>query len=302
MYKHNFDLKFIILLIVSVYGAYAFAAEPWSVPADKKVQNSYLKFDEFSAKEGGVIYEKNCASCHGNPSKKNGLQSLNPIPPDLASVSTQAYTDGELFYILNVGRSLMPSFNNVLTESERWKVISYLRGFNKDYVQVLSKTDPTKSQLVKVKMIFDALTNKLNVNVSADNSADNVVLIDAEVVLFVKRYFGRLQIDKTLRTDSRGSVGFNFPDDLPGDKDGNLELIVKVNAVNYGEVESVDTLKIGVPTNKPGLTEKRALWNVMAKAPYWIIFAYLFGILVVTSVLLYIIFSLYKMWKKGNTI
>ena len=117
----------------------------------------------------------------------------------------------------------------------------------------------------------------------------------------MKRYFGRLQVDNTQRTDKNGLASFNFPKDLPGDKLGNLELIVKVNDVNYGEIESTDTLKIGIPTDKAGLTEERAMWNVLTKAPYWIIFAYLFGVFLVTSVLLYIIFSLYKVLKKGNS-
>ena len=299
MNKIKFDFKINTLLLATLFCAQSFAGS-WNVPADKKAQNSYIKFDDAASKEGEVIYTKNCLSCHGNPSQGNSMKSLNPIPPDLASRASLALTDGELFYILNIGRGLMPSFKNVLSESERWKVISYLRGFDKNYVQELSKTDPNKSKLVKIKMIYDAINAKVKVDVKANEPAGVVLLRDAEILLFVKRYFGRLQIDKTLRTDKNGKVSFSFPKDLPGDKNGNLELIVKVNDNNYGEIESNGILKMGIPTDKPSLTENRAIWNVMAKAPYWILFTYLFGVLVVISVFVFIGFNLYKLWKSGN--
>lgn len=71
---------------------------------------SYIKFDATSASQGEVLYNANCASCHGNPGKNNTLKSLNPIPPDLGGSTTNALTDGELLYILNTGRGVMPSF------------------------------------------------------------------------------------------------------------------------------------------------------------------------------------------------
>ena len=125
-------------------------------------------------------------------------------------------------------------------------------------------------------------------------------LVIAEIVLFVKRYFGRLQVDKTFRTDNEGKASFIFPNDLPGDKNGNLELIVKVNDNNYGEIESNAILKKGIPTDKPALTEKRAIWNIMAKAPFWILLTYFLGVSLVLAVFLYIGCNLYKLWKLGN--
>ncbi len=299
MHQKKFSLKITLLFVVSVFCLNAFS-ENWNVPADKKAQNSYVKFDAAATQEGEVIYTKNCVSCHGNPSKGNSLKSLNPIPPDLGSTQTQALTDGELFYILNTGRMIMPSFKNILSETERWKVIAYIRSFNKNYTQVLSKVDPNKSKLVKVKMMYDVLTGKVSVDVKANEPTGIVSLKDAEILLFVKRYFGRLQVDKTFRTNNEGKASFVFPNDLPGDKNGNLELIVKVNDNNYGEIESNAILKKGIPTEKPALNEKRAIWNVMAKAPFWILITYFFGVSFVLAVFLYIGHNLYKLWKLGN--
>ncbi|NVO03578.1 MAG: c-type cytochrome [Bacteroidetes bacterium] len=272
----------------------------WDVPADKKAKNSYIKFDNASSKDGEAIYTKNCLSCHGNPGKGNSMKTLKPIPPDLYSSLTQELTDGELFYIISVGRLVMPAFKDILSEEDRWKLISYVRSGNKKYVQVLSKTDPNKSKLVKIKLDFDSLTNKIKVIANAAEKTGIIPLKDAEVSLFAKRYFGKLQIEKTIRTNSEGIVIFNFPKDLPGDKAGLVDLSVKINDEVYGEIEFQNKLKVGIPTDKPSLTEKRAIWNVLKKAPIWLIITYTSLVFLVGFVLLFIVKNLMKLRKLGN--
>ena len=300
MFRINISTKIVTLFIFSALFSMNLSAGTWDVPADKKSKNSFIKFNDASAKEGEVLYNKNCASCHGNPSKGNVLKSLKPTPPDLASEGTQKLTDGELFYILNTGRGLMPVFKDVLSENERWKVISYLRSFNKKYVQVLSNTDPSKSELVKVNMQYDAKSKIVSVKVIAKEKTGTVVLKDAEVILFAKRYFGKLKLDKPMRTNEQGIATFQYPVDLPGDKLGNVELIAKVNDENYGELESSTKFKIAVPTDKPSLTEKRAIWNVLVKAPIWLIITYSTGVLVFLGFLLYLVLNLLSFWKIGK--
>jgi cytochrome c553 len=301
MIRKNINLKVSITLLIStVLCVNTFSANNWNVPADKKEKNSYIKFDAASASQGEAIYNKNCASCHGNPGKNNSLKSLTPVPPDLSSAKTQELTDGELFYILSTGRMVMPSFKNVLSEDERWKAISYIRSFNKGgYVQTISKFDPNKSKLVKISIQFDESTNKIQVLAVANEKSGKTVLKDAEIALFATRYFGRLQVDKSTRTDKDGIANFTFPKNLPGDKTGLVELVVKINDENYGEIEYLKKLKIGIPTDKPSLTEKRAIWNVVAKAPIWILALYGFGIMCFGLILLYILLKLRKLFKSG---
>ena len=300
MLSKNIPFRVVLTVIfVALFYLQPFA-QGWDVPADKKAKNSYVKFDKSTAKEGEVVYSKNCQSCHGNPGKGNSLKSLKPIPPDLSLTKTQQLTDGELFYILNTGRMIMPTFKNVLSENDRWKVISYIRSFNNNYVQVLSKTDPNKSNLVKINLSYDSIKSIVRVQVTASEKTGVVTLKDAEILLFANRYFGKLQIDKTFRTDKDGIALFHFTKNLPGDKSGNIDLIVKVNDENYGEIESQSKLKIGVPTDKPSLTEKRAIWNVLSKAPIWIIITYTSGVLIFGVFLLFILYGLFKIKKSGN--
>ena len=192
----------IIVLAVTLFTTTNLFSRNWQAPEEAKTKNSYIKFDAATASQGEALYNANCASCHGNPGKNNALKSLNPIPPDLSTLATQKLTDGELIYILNNGAGLMPSFKNVLSEEKTWYVISYLRGFNKDYVQQLSKFDPAKSKLVKLTTTFDKATNALNVLAVANEKGGVMAIAGAEVSVFVKRYFGNFQIDKSFKTDA----------------------------------------------------------------------------------------------------
>lgn len=300
MFKKYYQQKVLFSVLFIAFTYVHSYAQGWDVPADKKAKNSYVKFDAASAKEGESVYTKNCQSCHGDVGKNNSLKSLKPTPPDLSSATTQQLTDGELFYILNTGRGLMPNFKDVLSETDRWKVISYLRSFNSSYVQVLSKTDPTKVNLVKITMVYDSIQNQVSVKTIANEKSGVVSLKDAEIQLYVKRYFGRLQIDKTLRTDANGMAVFHYSKDIPGDKTGNLELIVKVNDEAYGEIESVSKLKIGVPTDVPSLRADRAIWNTLVKAPIWIIVLYSSGVLAFVALLLFVLYSLKKFRDSGT--
>lgn len=291
--------KFLTILFcaVALLTSSAIFARNWQAPEEAKTKNSYIKFDASTASQGEALYNANCASCHGNPGKNNALKSLNPIPPDLSSKATQKLTDGELIYILNNGAGLMPSFRNVLSEEKSWYVISYLRGFNKDYVQQLSKFDPAKSKLVKLTTTFDKATNTINVLAVANEKTGVVAIAGAEVSVFVKRYFGNFQIEKAVKTDAAGKAVVAFPKDMPGNKTGGLDVIVKMFDDNYGEVQSVSKFEIGVPTDKPGLNADRAIWNVVAKAPYWIIGLYSLGIISFLLLLAFLLNNLRKIFK-----
>jgi len=303
LYAMNYPtkkLKSILAFSFMICFAFQSFAASWNVPEDQKTRNSYIKFDASTASQGEAIYNANCLSCHGDPGKGNNLKSLNPIPPELSSVGSQNLTDGELLYILNTGRAVMPSFKNSLSEEKMWHVISYLRGFNKNYVQTLSSFDPSKSKLVKLVANFDKAKNAFLIVAYANEKNGKKALVGSEVSLFVKRRFGNLQIDKTLKTDGSGQAEIVFPNDIPGNKTGELEVIVKLFDLNYGEVQTTSRLAIGVPTNKPGLNEQRAIWNVLEKAPYWILFLYSLGVISFLIFILYILNNLRKFRISGN--
>ncbi|WP_178139381.1 c-type cytochrome [Rhodothermus profundi] len=78
---------------------------------------------------GERIYQQQCAVCHGPRGRGDGPagMALNPRPADLTSKAVQAQTDGALFWKISEGRGAMPAFKGMLSEAERWQVVTYVR-------------------------------------------------------------------------------------------------------------------------------------------------------------------------------
>jgi mono/diheme cytochrome c family protein len=103
------------------------AAQEWKAPADAKAtKNPVAK--AAGIKDGKAAYDANCAVCHGAAGKGDGpgATALNPKPRNLADKAIQGQTDGELFWKISVGRSVMPPWKH-LPERERWSLVHYIR-------------------------------------------------------------------------------------------------------------------------------------------------------------------------------
>jgi len=90
--------------------------------------------DKAAIQAGEKIYRKNCTSCHGDSGSGDGpaASSMEPKPQDLTkSVSTLA--DDYLFWRISEGGEMKPfnsgmlAWKSILTEQERWQVVTYLR-------------------------------------------------------------------------------------------------------------------------------------------------------------------------------
>ncbi|MBC8259445.1 MAG: cytochrome c [SAR324 cluster bacterium] len=83
-----------------------------------------------SAERGKGMYEKNCAKCHGLNGNGYGTvaHGFSTWPRQLwAWNNTGAETDGYLFWYITNGRSDMPPWGLILSENERWDLISYIK-------------------------------------------------------------------------------------------------------------------------------------------------------------------------------
>ena len=90
------------------------------------------------------------------------------------------------------------------------------------------------------------------------------------VVVYVPRMFSLLPIGE-LTLDDSGTASIEFPSDLPGDKEGNLVIIAKIEENStYGNVEKRETMKWGMPTDYSVPVTHRALWTKIA--PKWMIY------------------------------
>jgi hypothetical protein len=96
--------------------------------------------------------------------------------------------------------------------------------------------------------------------------------VTGEVVkVYVPRMFSLLPIGE-LTLDDSGTSSIEFPSDLPGDKEGNLVVIAKIEEnEKFGNIEKKETVKWGLPTDYSVPVTHRALWTKIA--PKWMIYS-----------------------------
>lgn len=295
-----------LLLIFFLSAFYQLSAQEWVVPAESSSKLSSFAFSDSTRKAGGELYNLNCKSCHGDPGKNNAVK-LVPVPPDAASEQMQKNADGALFFKVSEGRGLMPSFKNTLSATDLWKIISYLRGYNDKYVQEVAKklAAGTSLEQVNFKFVWDKEKNLLQVAVSSVKEQLRQPVSGAEMKLFVKRYFGNLQIDGAHSTDNLGIAQFNLPKNLPGDSLGVVQLLVKpVDETAFGEAKADTSMAVGLATYRPPLNKERAIWNVVSKTPVWLLLTYVLTVLIVWGLIFYVMLQLrviYKFGEKDNS-
>ena len=300
MMKNFISLIFALQLLLP-----SMSAQEWIVPADKKGKLSTFPFDDATRKAGEKLYSVNCLSCHGTPGKSNYI-NLVPPPGDPATEKIQRNADGEIFYKLTTGRGQMPSFRSVLSATEIWHVISYIRSFNSSYKQevmtvITSKAYPGAE--IKLALSFNKNDSTLKLVATAVSEKGTVPVSGAELQLFVHRNFGHMPVDEPKNTNENGIATFHVPGDLPGDTAGNLLLMARfTDEDNFGS-ESKDTLlSAGAKTFPVSLTAERAMWNNVRKAPVWIILTYGLGLLAAWGFIMIVLMKIRDIYIIGESL
>ncbi len=81
---------------------------------------------------GRQAFSAYCSACHGLDGQTTGVPfaaAMSPPIPDLKSSPVQAYSDGQLKWIITHGLSPsgMPASKNLLRDEEMWEIVTYLR-------------------------------------------------------------------------------------------------------------------------------------------------------------------------------
>jgi hypothetical protein len=134
---------------------------------------------------------------------------------------------------------------------------------------------------------------------------DTVVpMAGVDMRLAVKRLGGDLNIgdEEMYTTDSTGMVQAEFKlTDLPGDKQGHLELVALVDDNDVvGTLENRVRVPWGAATTYTSNFEERSLFARGSKAPGWLLIMAIGIILGVWSVIIYLIASIIRIKKLGT--
>lgn len=107
--------------------------EGWKIPPPVKKIKNPVKPDKKSLMLGKVVWDKNCASCHGDKGKGDGSKSkdLDSDPGDFSTAAFQNLPDGAIFFMTMEGKDEMKAFKKKLNDKQVWQVIHYIREFKK---------------------------------------------------------------------------------------------------------------------------------------------------------------------------
>jgi mono/diheme cytochrome c family protein len=81
---------------------------------------------------GRETFSSYCMVCHGLDGQNTGVpfaDRMSPPVPELSSPAVQAYSDGQLKWIIDNGifPSGMPASKGILRDEEIWAIVDYIR-------------------------------------------------------------------------------------------------------------------------------------------------------------------------------
>lgn len=109
-------------------------AAPYTIPEDAVHQANPVKATPESIASGKRWYGYDCAMCHGKDGDGKGEvgADLKLKVSDFTDPATlKERTDGELFYIIKLGKGDMPPEGARLKTSELWDLVNYVRSLAK---------------------------------------------------------------------------------------------------------------------------------------------------------------------------
>jgi hypothetical protein len=162
----------------------------------------------------------------------------------------------------------------------------------------------SKSKSIAVKdvfldMEFDVVDSVYTVIVSAfyiDSLMQKVPVEEAEVILSVGGMLSKMKIAEETLED--GSIEFEFPYDIPGDKDGMINVFVTIDDNDYfGSAFQMKSIDWGTFDNEVK-AETNKLWS--AAAPIWMYIVLSILLIGVWANYVYSIINLVKIKNEGK--
>lgn len=100
-----------------------------NAPASAKKLKNPLKADEETIAAGRALFNKNCASCHGEDgkSKTDVAAAMKKKPTNLTAKEMSGITDGEIYWVVTNGikKNGMPAFK--VKAQARWQMTLYVK-------------------------------------------------------------------------------------------------------------------------------------------------------------------------------
>ena len=126
-----------------------------------------------------------------------------------------------------------------------------------------------KRSQTELSLEIEDSTKFIHFFVGAPDSTGSIVPVeDVEARIYVKRLFGLLPVSEDFETtNEEGILTIQFPDDIPGDENGTLNIIAKVTDHDeFGNLIHSKEINWGVPLKVNDKVMSRELWSPSTSA------------------------------------
>ena len=205
--------------------------------------------------------------------------------------------------------SINVTLGSVTTNEEGWAYLNIAKGYKfpvdaKGVTKFSFKfagNDTLQGVNASLKIIQASLTLKLNKTDDKNEATVTVKKINGDAVnkvkvaLFIKRLYSLLPVG-VVKTNSKGQAIFEVPSDVPGNRDGNIEIVAQVlKDRKYGNITKSESVDWGTVNTYKVTEEQKSLWT--ESAPLWMELAILFLFIAIFALLGLAIFNIVKMSK-----
>lgn len=201
----------------------------------------------------------------------------------------------------NKGQAILTLPRRIQTDTAVWHTYFATIENNPEFRD--AKKDVTiKKAVLKMTLEEEDSTRWVKVFVGSLNELGEMEpASDVECKVYVKRLYSNLPIaDDFDYTGEDGVMSIEFPDDIPGDRAGDLTIIAKVEDNDeFGTLETSEVKAWGIPLVVDQPT-RRELWSNRANAPFSLMILVNAILLGVWGTIAYIIVRLFKVAKLGK--
>jgi len=267
---------------------------PWPVPDEAAAVENPVAPTKESLQAGKALFDLQCKACHGESGKGDGLiKSANLTTPEFL-----AQTDGAIFYKLQQGRGVMPSFSS-LPDEQLWDVTNYVRSLS-----MVRDSADLKDATISLYFNDAEGQRELTAKVEEINAEGQVVPVAGMKVNFaVQTHFilGQLPVAPADHyTNENGMVTVVFSDTLIGDGEGMLQVVASIQDMEYKPAQVTEAVEWGVPNPQDYWTERRALWKNNDYVPIWLLISFTGSALAIWLTIVYVALLVRKIKLEGD--
>jgi mono/diheme cytochrome c family protein len=106
--------------------------DEWRVPKEAEQRSNPNAPTPDSITQGKDLFQKNCVLCHGPEGHGDGPAAAGLATKPSNLVETAAHhSAGNLAWKIENGRTPMPAWKGILSESQIWDLVNYIRNLGK---------------------------------------------------------------------------------------------------------------------------------------------------------------------------